>query len=166
MGKSAQRRASNREYDARRRTHAWRKLYKDPRWVKGRKLHLARHPLCVMCEARGITRAANTVDHKVPHRGDEARFFDEANWQSLCSTCHDVHKQREEGRGFSTETDQDGWPVDPRHPANAHQRPRVPHRRAAKAPGGSKSLQLQPPGPAAPNSAQRREIQGRGAGIG
>lgn len=33
-------------------------------------------------------------DHVRPHRGDRARFFDEANLQTLCkSPCHDQHKQ-------------------------------------------------------------------------
>lgn len=38
------------------------------------------------------------ADHKVPHRGDPALFWDEANLWCLCKRCHDSAKQREEAR--------------------------------------------------------------------
>jgi 5-methylcytosine-specific restriction protein A len=29
------------------------------------------------------------VDHVIPHKGDRALFWDEANnWQALCARCH------------------------------------------------------------------------------
>lgn len=119
MAKTAQRRASNRAYDVKRRAEQpWRAWYKDPRWVKGREQHLWANPLCVMCLARGQTTAARVVDHIIPHRGDAQLFFDPMNWQSLCDHDHDVHKQRLEQRGYSDQLDADGWPVDPLHPAN------------------------------------------------
>lgn len=34
------------------------------------------------------------VDHVLPHRGDMAKFWDEANWQPSCRFHHDVVKQQ------------------------------------------------------------------------
>jgi 5-methylcytosine-specific restriction endonuclease McrA len=65
----------------------------DGAWEKARKAFLARHPYCGRCGA-----LANVVDHKNPHRGDRALFWDKANWQSLCTPCHSGAKQREERR--------------------------------------------------------------------
>ncbi|MFC6585923.1 HNH endonuclease signature motif containing protein [Sulfitobacter pacificus] len=58
------------------------------------------------------------VDHVIPHRGDEALFYDPKNLQTLCPDDHDQNKQRFEARGYSEERGEDGWPVDPMHPAN------------------------------------------------
>jgi len=64
------------------------------RWRCYRVDYLRAHPLCVMCLEAGRTAAASIVDHKVPHKGDDALFWDEANHQSLCKTCHDGLKAR------------------------------------------------------------------------
>lgn len=164
MGKSAQRRASNREHDARRRQEQpWRAWYKDPRWVHGRLAQLMAHPLCGMCLMVGMTRAANVVDHVRPHHGDADLFFDRSNWQSLCTECHDIRKQRAEARGFMDTLDGDGWPVDPMHPANAHHGAAVPALAGDfRRQGGSKSLGPSDAGPATPHRANSREIGDRG----
>lgn len=73
----------------------------DHRWRKEREAYLRLHPLCVMCEARGLVKAATVVDHIKPHRGDMVLFWDKTNWQSLCKTDHDSHKQRIE-RGLES----------------------------------------------------------------
>ncbi len=52
-----------------------------------------------MCEAEGKATAATVVDHIVPHKGDQALFWDTDNWQSLCVHHHASVKQREERRG-------------------------------------------------------------------
>ena len=65
------------------------------RWKAARARYLRAHPLCVPCETLGRTTAADTVDHVIPHRGDEALFWDGA-LQSLCKACHDGAKQRQE----------------------------------------------------------------------
>ena len=57
--------------------------------------YLARHPLCVPCEAAGRLVPSTTVDHIVPHRGDQKLFWDEANWAALCKRCHDAKTARE-----------------------------------------------------------------------
>lgn len=65
-------------------------------WQKARERHLQAHPLCRMCEDEGKVVPASVVDHKIPHRGDMAVFWDQGNWQSLCATHHSSHKQRQE----------------------------------------------------------------------
>jgi 5-methylcytosine-specific restriction endonuclease McrA len=68
------------------------------RWQRAREGYLAKHPLCVKCQAIDIVTAATVVDHIVPHRGDERLFWDSDNWQSLCKTHHDSDKAKEEAR--------------------------------------------------------------------
>jgi 5-methylcytosine-specific restriction protein A len=88
------------------------------RWDKARLTHLRQHPLCVMCMGKGMVVAATVVDHIIPHRGDQKLFWDISNWQSLCKPHHDSAKQAEDLRGYSAEVGVDGWPLDPKHPAN------------------------------------------------
>jgi 5-methylcytosine-specific restriction protein A len=52
------------------------------------------HPLCRGCKARGLIVATEVADHVVPHRGDEAKFWDRSMWQPACRWCHDVVKSR------------------------------------------------------------------------
>lgn len=59
------------------------------RWRRASKLFLTQHPLCAECERHGKLTPATVVDHIVPHRGDQERFWDTANWQALCKPCHD-----------------------------------------------------------------------------
>lgn len=80
----------------------------DYRWQQARAAYLQAHPLCVMCAPRLVP--ATVVDHREPHRGDQRLFWDRTNWQSLCKTCHDRHKQAQEARGWA---DPDGGTVDP-----------------------------------------------------
>lgn len=80
-------RARNKRHDANRPTAAQRGY--NGAWRKARKEWLTVYPFCVMCHAQ-----ATTVDHIVPHRGDDRLFWDKTNWQSLCAPCHNRHKQR------------------------------------------------------------------------
>ncbi len=94
----------------------WRYLYNQKAWHKLRAAQLRDEPLCRMCAKSGTTTAASIVDHVVPHKGDEALFYDRANLQSLCKTHHDAAKQRAEKRGVSDiGCDVNGWPIDPEH---------------------------------------------------
>lgn len=96
---------TDRAYD-RRRGSASSRGY-DAQWRRARDAFLAEpdNALCRMCLAADPPRvtAASVVDHIVPHRGDRALFWDRRNWQGLCETCHNRHKQRLEraagGRG-------------------------------------------------------------------
>lgn len=57
-------------------------------WRHVRDAFLRRHPLCVDCQRRGITRPATEVDHIQPHRGDALVFWQADNLQALCKGCH------------------------------------------------------------------------------
>jgi len=85
------------------------------RWRKARETYLRSHPLCVMCGELGRVVPAIVVDHKVPHRGDTALFWDTNNWQALCKTCHDAHKQRLEKGGAAVGCTLAGIPINPSH---------------------------------------------------
>ena len=65
-------------------------------WQKARATYLAQHPLCVFCEREGLVTAAAVVDHIEAHQGDNERFWNPDNWQSLCKRHHDSAKQRQE----------------------------------------------------------------------
>lgn len=105
-------------YDARRRAESpTRALYGTQRWRRKAARQLLLEPLCRACQAAGRVTAASVADHIEPHRGDVDAFWSN-ELQSLCKDHHDGAKQREERRGHSDALDADGWPMDPRHPAN------------------------------------------------
>jgi 5-methylcytosine-specific restriction endonuclease McrA len=52
-----------------------------------------------MCKTQGKVTEATVVDHIIPHKGDEALFWDIHNWQSLCKRHHDSDKRKAELRG-------------------------------------------------------------------
>ena len=68
------------------------------RWQMARKQFLVTHPLCAECERIGKLTPATVVDHIQPHRGDQALFWDERNWQPLCKKCHDRKTRLEDQR--------------------------------------------------------------------
>jgi 5-methylcytosine-specific restriction endonuclease McrA len=89
-------------FDRQRDQRASRGWYKTARWQKLRMRILVRD--LFTCQWRGCGRVvADTsqlvADHREPHRGDEALFWDENNLWTLCKPCHDSAKQREERRG-------------------------------------------------------------------
>ena len=69
------------------------------KWQKARAAYLRRHPLCCECAKSGLLVAATDVDHIQPHRGDRNLFWDQSNWQSLCSSCHSRKTIAEGGSG-------------------------------------------------------------------
>jgi 5-methylcytosine-specific restriction enzyme A len=88
-------------------------------WRRARDLFLKQNPVCAFHKARGHLVSATVVDHRVPHRGDETLFWDRRNWQALCKTCHDSHKQSQEKKGGVLRgATMDGSPLDPAHPWN------------------------------------------------
>lgn len=62
----------------------------DGRWRHARLAFLDNNPLCAMCQSQGLLVAATVVDHIIPHRGNQDRFWDTTNWQALCKSCHDT----------------------------------------------------------------------------
>lgn len=79
-------------------------LYNDWRWRDPknglRVRHLRKEPLCQECLRHGIVNAESLeVDHKVPHGGDEAKFFDEDGLETLCKSHHSAKTVRDGGLG-------------------------------------------------------------------
>lgn len=62
-------------------------------WRKARAEFLVLNSLCSW---PGCRAPASVVDHIMPHRGNQALFWNRANWQALCAHCHDSHKQAQE----------------------------------------------------------------------
>ena len=54
----------------------------------------------------------------VSHRGDWDAFV-LGELQSLCEPCHNRGKRLLDERGYTNDIDEDGWPTDPRYPANS-----------------------------------------------
>ncbi len=70
------------------------------KWRWASKAYLIDRPFCVSCAAKGFPHVmATVVDHRIPHRGDMALFWDKGNWQSMCKPCHDRKTATEDG-GF------------------------------------------------------------------
>jgi 5-methylcytosine-specific restriction enzyme A len=92
-------------------------LYSTARWVRVARNQLQTHPLCRVCWDRGVITAAEVVDHVIPHKGDAVAFY-MGELQSLCRPHHDRTKQQQEKRGYSSDVGDDGYPLDPKHPAN------------------------------------------------
>jgi 5-methylcytosine-specific restriction endonuclease McrA len=106
---------------------AWVKLYKRAFWQRRRRLQLLNHPLCAFCEARGVFTPATVADHIELHKGDLEKFMRGA-LQSLCANCHNSAKKYIELGGYGNDIGDDGWPTDPRHPANRRARGQAPWR--------------------------------------
>lgn len=69
----------------------------DNRWRVYARGFLKRNPLCVICKARGVTKASECVDHKVAHKLDPVLFWDIENHQAACLSCNS-RKAVSEGR--------------------------------------------------------------------
>jgi 5-methylcytosine-specific restriction enzyme A len=68
------------------------------KWRKARNEFIRRNSLCVVCYRKGILKAAKVVDHTIPHKGDASLFWDQSNWQALCSSCHSRKTAVSDGR--------------------------------------------------------------------
>jgi 5-methylcytosine-specific restriction enzyme A len=100
------------------RDRGWRDWYQKERLRKNAKYQLAKQPWCRLCADRGVATAARIADHVTAHRGDEMAFWF-GRLQSLCAHCHSSTKAFAERRGYRSEIDANGYPVDPAHPCNA-----------------------------------------------
>ncbi len=82
---------------ARDRRHEYRAWYKTQAWRRKRWSILVRDLFtCQMCGKVEPDTSQLVADHRQPHRGDEALFWDDGNLWCLCKPCHDGTKQREE----------------------------------------------------------------------
>lgn len=77
-----------RESDRRRPTA--RKRGYTAEWDKARAEFLAVNPVCRMFDCG---KPASIVDHIEAHKGNMKLFWNKANWQPLCVTCHSGRKQ-------------------------------------------------------------------------
>jgi 5-methylcytosine-specific restriction protein A len=99
---------------------ASQKLFKSARWQKRRARQLRDRPLCERHLKMNQVVVATTAHHLTRHKGN-AEIFWSSPLESLCESCHNQDAQEEEAdavRGYSTRIGLDGWPTDPRHPAN------------------------------------------------
>lgn len=88
-------------FDDARRGLEWRKWYGLARWKakpNGARWRCLVRDLftCQMCGVIEADSSQLVADHKIPHRGDAALFWDDDNLQCLCKPCHDADKQRAE----------------------------------------------------------------------
>lgn len=94
---------------------AYRKWYGTRAWRDKREEQLTLEPYCRMCREEGKQVLATIVDHVIPHRGDYELFIN-GKLDSLCKSHHDSVKQSEEHTGFRKGFDNNGSPIDPKHP--------------------------------------------------
>ena len=83
------------------------------KWQRIRARQLRHHPLCAVCMEQGLVTQATEVDHITPL--DQGGTDHEDNLQSLCTPCHVVKTQHEQGNRI-TGCDASGLPLDPNHP--------------------------------------------------
>lgn len=89
--------------------------YNTSLWQRTRKAQLEHEPMCRMCYEIGYYVAATVVDHIERVRNNPDLAYDGDNLQSLCSDCHDRHKQAmERGKGVPG-SKRDGAPLDSKH---------------------------------------------------
>jgi 5-methylcytosine-specific restriction protein A len=79
----------------------WRAWYSTSRWQKLRIKVLVRDAYTcqrtgALCNGSGNDPYAPVVNHKRPHRGDQALFWDEKNLETVAKHVHDSLVQREE----------------------------------------------------------------------
>lgn len=85
------------ERDRHRANLSWRKWYNTTRWRKLRWAILVRDTFtCQLCGKLEGKTSQLVADHRRPHRGDEAKFWDASNIWTVCKPCHDSVKQKEE----------------------------------------------------------------------
>ena len=100
-----------------------RQWYRTDRWQRLRSRVLSKQPFCAMRGQRERCRlVATEVDHIRPHRGDRRLFFDRANLQPMCRSCH-AQKTAREVLGKGPGWDEHGMPLDPDHHWNEAEPP-------------------------------------------
>jgi 5-methylcytosine-specific restriction endonuclease McrA len=95
---SGDERARDKHRDA---SQHWRAWYRSARWRRLRLQCFDRDAYTcqrtgVICSGRGNEPLAPVANHRVPHRGDPALFWDLANLETVTKEAHDGVVQREE----------------------------------------------------------------------
>jgi 5-methylcytosine-specific restriction protein A len=75
-------------------------LYSTARWKHESRAFLIANPFCVERQwgtfvSPECGAVATVVDHRIPHRGNEAAFWDRGNWAALCKPHHQAKTGRE-----------------------------------------------------------------------
>jgi 5-methylcytosine-specific restriction protein A len=84
------------EYKAFERNNDNSDFYNSWPWRKAAKRFKDNNPICVECDKIGIVTKVKVVDHILPiNKGGER--LDEANFQSLCESCHNKKSASEKG---------------------------------------------------------------------
>jgi 5-methylcytosine-specific restriction enzyme A len=97
-------------------SNQYKAFIRSSRWQRLRAAHLHAHPWCARCLAKGKHTVADEVHHKLPCKNDPVLQTDPGNLEAICRECHAPLKGAHD-RGYSREIGDDGYPVDPRHPA-------------------------------------------------
>jgi len=106
----------------RERQTAYQRGY-DRSWQKYATRFKQQHPICAHCQRQGKLSAAEHVDHIIAHKGDQELFWDRANHQGLCASCHSRKTTQEQAGTYDATEDQ-------------HQRRKQMHGRRQQQPGG------------------------------
>ena len=64
----------------------------DNKWLHATRWFKQCYPYCLGCQAIGLDRATDVVDHVIPHQGDQTLFWSEGNWQPACRWHHNAIK--------------------------------------------------------------------------
>lgn len=90
----------------RRKTSSWydatpaARWYRTARWLRLSEAVKTRDLCtCQLCGIKITGKGQAIADHRVPHKGDLALFWDADNIWCLCKACHDGPKQRAEKSG-------------------------------------------------------------------
>lgn len=83
---------SNKYYNKHVRTGG--EIYHAKQWKELRAWYVKRHPLCVVCKAKGIAKAVEVVDH-IKEIKDGGLKFCVTNLQSLCNLHHNQKSAHE-----------------------------------------------------------------------
>ena len=73
-------------------------VYNKTQWRNLARRHKMANPICVLCEANGITSPVEVTDHISPIN-EGGTVYDWDNLQSLCHRCHNSKSGKEARRG-------------------------------------------------------------------
>jgi 5-methylcytosine-specific restriction enzyme A len=94
------------------------------RWKELRRRYLALHPLCERCHAKGRATIATEVHHRIKCHDNAELQTAWDNLEAICQPCH-APLRSDDIRGYSRDTDADGYHTDPRHWSNQPRRSRL-----------------------------------------
>lgn len=106
-----------------------------PEWYAARSDYLRKHRFCAFHLEMGLHVRATVVDHVTPHRGDKVLFWNQDNWQPLCTSCHNSKTASMDGGGYNKQVRDDvvmrgckenGEPADPHHHWNRRESLKAP----------------------------------------